>query len=156
MLVMVTRLLLPIAMMVGVFVFLRGHNLPGGGFVAGLIFAIAYLMQYIASGQGWAEARKRIPYHTIIGAGILIAGLTGAGAWLFGLPFLTSGYDYVTLWPLETFELATASLFDLGVFLCVFGAVMLALWSLSRIGLRAGETVNDAAFDIDPSQGGPR
>jgi multicomponent K+:H+ antiporter subunit A len=67
-----------------------------------------------------------------------------------GLPFLTSGYTYVTLPPIETFELATAALFDLGVFLTVLGAVMLSLASLSRIAQRAGETVNTRPFDVDP------
>ncbi|MGQ0566927.1 MAG: monovalent cation/H+ antiporter subunit A [Gemmobacter sp.] len=151
MLVMGARLLLPVAIMVGVFIFLRGHNQPGGGFVAGLIVAIALVMQYIASGFGWTVARQRIPYHALIGAGVLVAGLTGVGAWLNGMPFLTSAYGYVTLWPLETFELATAALFDLGVFLTVLGAVMLALDSLSRIAVRSGETLNLAPFDVDPS-----
>jgi multicomponent K+:H+ antiporter subunit A len=54
--------------------------------------------------------------------------------------------------PLEEFELATAALFDLGVFLCVLGAVMLALASITRLAVRAGETTNVAAFDIDPSR----
>ncbi len=153
MLVVGTRLLLPVAIMVGVFIFLRGHNQPGGGFVAGLIVAIALVMQYMASGFGWTAARKRIEYHAMIGAGVLIAGLTGIGAWFNGMPFLTSAFAYVNLWPLEQFEVATAALFDLGVFLTVLGAVMLVLASLSRIAVRAGETVNVSAFDIDP-QGG--
>jgi multicomponent K+:H+ antiporter subunit A len=152
MLVVATRLMLPIAMMVGVYIYLRGHNLPGGGFVAGLILAIALLMQYMASGFAWTAARQRIPYHAVIGAGIGVAGLTGMGAWAFDLPFLTSGYDYFTVWPLEPVELATAALFDLGVFLTVLGAVMLALASLSRIAVRAGTTVNTQAYDI----GSPR
>ncbi len=154
MMVVATRFLLPIAMMVGVFIFLRGHNMPGGGFVAGLIFAIALLLQYIASGFAWSEARQRVSYHAIIGSGMLIAGMAGAGAWLFGLPFLTSGFEYVDLWPLEKFELATAAIFDLGVFLTVLGAVMLALSSLSRFAIRAGDRTNTQAFDIDPSPGG--
>jgi multicomponent K+:H+ antiporter subunit A len=147
-----TRLLLPIAVMVGVFIFLRGHNMPGGGFVAGLVVAIALLLQYIASGLAWTERRQRFSYHLTIGSGMMIAGLAGIGAWAFGLPFLTSGFDYVTVWPLETFELATAAIFDLGVFLTVLGAVMLALSSLSRLAIRAGERVNTQAFDIDPAQ----
>ena len=155
MLVVATRLLLPIALMVGVFMFLRGHNQPGGGFIAGLIVSIALLMQYMASGFAWTAARQRVDYHAIIGAGVVIAALTGIGAWFNGMPFLTSAFGYVNIWPLEEFELATAALFDLGVFLCVLGAVMLALASLSRIALRAGETVNTNAFDIDPSQSPP-
>ncbi|MFN7224783.1 MAG: monovalent cation/H+ antiporter subunit A [Paracoccaceae bacterium] len=153
MLVVATRLILPIALMVGVFIFLRGHNEPGGGFIAGLVVAIALVMQYMASGFAWTAARQKVDYHALVAAGVLIAAATGIGAWFNGLPFLTSAFGYVTLWPLEEFELATAALFDLGVFLTVLGAVMLALASLSRIGLRAGETVNVQPFDIDPSEG---
>jgi multicomponent K+:H+ antiporter subunit A len=153
MMVVATRFLLPVAMMVGVFIFLRGHNMPGGGFVAGLIFAIALLLQYVASGLAWTEGRQRFSYHAVIGSGMMIAGLTGMGAWAFGLPFLTSGFEYISLWPLEKFELATAAIFDLGVFLTVLGAVMLALSSLSRFAIRAGERTNTQAFDIDPTRG---
>jgi multicomponent K+:H+ antiporter subunit A len=153
MLVVATRLILPIALMVGVYIFLRGHNQPGGGFIAGLIVAIALVMQYMASGFAWTAARQKVDYHALIAAGVLIAAATGIGAWFNGMPFLTSAFGYVHLWPLEEFELATAALFDVGVFLTVVGAVMLALASLSRIGLRAGETVNVQPFDIDPSEG---
>ncbi|MFN4154819.1 MAG: monovalent cation/H+ antiporter subunit A [Paracoccaceae bacterium] len=153
MLVVATRVMLPIALMVGVFIFLRGHNEPGGGFIAGLIVAIALIMQYMASGFAWTAARQKVDYHALIALGVLIAAATGIGAWFNGMPFLTSAFGYVTIWPLEEFELATALLFDIGVFLTVLGAVMLALASLSRIGLRAGETVNVQPFDIDPSEG---
>lgn len=149
--VIATRVMMPIALMVGVFIFLRGHNEPGGGFVAGLVVSIALLMQYMASGFAWTQSRQRIEYHSMIGWGVLIAGLTGAGAWLGGKPFLTSGYDYYHFPPIEEFELATAMLFDLGVFLAVLGAVMLMLYSLSRIARYAGETVNPEPMDYDPS-----
>ncbi len=149
MLVVATRLLLPMAMLVGVYIYLRGHNMPGGGFVAGLVFAIAYLMQYMASGYEWSHARQRYDHHALIGWGVLVASLAGVGAWFFGLPFLTSGYEYVSLWPLEKFELATAAIFDLGVFLCVLGAVLLTLASLSRLALRTGERANTHAYDTE-------
>jgi len=152
MLVVATRVALPISIMVGVFIFLRGHNEPGGGFIAGLVVAIAFLMQYMASGFGWAQARKRFDYHTLIGWGILIAGATGIGAWLAGRPFLTSAFGYFRIPPMEKFELATAMAFDLGVFLTVVGAVLLALYSLSRMAVRAGETINIEPMDLDPSQ----
>jgi multicomponent K+:H+ antiporter subunit A len=150
MMVVVTRVLMPIAIVVGLYIFLRGHNQPGGGFVAGLVVAIALLMQYMASGFAWTLERQRIEYHTMIGLGVIVAGLTGAGAWLAGRPFLTSAYTYVHLPPIEEFELATAMLFDLGVFLTVLGAVMLMLYSLSRIASYAGETVNLDPMDYDP------
>ncbi|WP_299911574.1 monovalent cation/H+ antiporter subunit A [uncultured Paracoccus sp.] len=150
MLVVATRMLLPISLVVGIYIFLRGHNEPGGGFIAGLVVAIAFLMQYMASGFGWAMDRQRVPYHAMIGAGVVAAAITGVGAWFNGRPFLTSDYGYFKLPFLEEFELATAMGFDLGVFLCVVGAVMLALNSLSRIARHAGGTVNvDPMDNID-------
>ena len=152
MMVVATRVMMPIVLMVAVYIFLRGHNAPGGGFIAGLIVAIAYLMQYMASGFAWAAERQRVPHHGLIGAGVLVATLTGIGSWLAGKPFLTSSYGYVDPPLIEKFELATASLFDLGVFLCVLGAVMLALDSLSRMAHRRGERPSPHAMDVDPSR----
>ncbi len=152
MMVVATRVMMPIALMVGTYVFLRGHNEPGGGFIAGLIVAIAFLMQYMASGFAWAEARQRVTYHATIGIGVLIATVTGMGAWLAGRPFLTSDYGYLHFPPVEEFEWATAIAFDTGVFLTVVGAVMLALQSLSSMARRAGETVNVEPMDIDPTR----
>ncbi len=151
MMVVVTRVLMPIAVVVGIYIFLRGHNQPGGGFVAGLVIAIALLMQYMASGFAWTQERKKVEYHTMIGLGVVIAGLTGIGAWLAGAPFLTSSYTYVNLPPIEEFELVTAAIFDLGVFLTVLGAVMLMLYSLSRIARAAGATMNTEPMDYDPA-----
>jgi len=152
MMVVATRVMMPIAVMVGVFIFLRGHNDPGGGFVAGLIVAIALVMQYMASGYDWAAARQRFPYHGIIAAGIFAAALTGIGSFFAGRPFLTSSYGYFKLPYIEEFELATAMAFDVGVFLCVVGAVMLALESLSRLAHRRGERPSPYPMDVDPSR----
>jgi multicomponent K+:H+ antiporter subunit A len=148
-LVVVTRVLLPLALTVGVYIFLRGHNMPGGGFIAGLIVAIALIMQYLASGYAWAAARRRIDAHMLIGAGVLIAGLTGAGAFAFGSPFLSSSYDHFHLPLVGEFELATAMGFDLGVFLTVVGTVLLALFQISRVQARAErEPVPEGPMDI--------
>ncbi len=154
--VMATRFLLPLALMIGVFLYLRGHNLPGGGFVAGLVVAIAIVLQYMASGLAWSEARQRIDHHALIAAGILIAAGAGVGALAFGARFLSSSYTYVTIWPFETFELATAAIFDLGVFFCVLGAVLLTLNTLSRLARRAGETRSDDPYSIDPPPAPPQ
>ena len=152
MMVVATRVMMPLALMVGAYIFLRGHNEPGGGFIAGLIVAIAFLMQYMASGFAWAEARQRITYHSTIGLGVLIASVTGIGAWLNGRPFLTSDYGYLHFPPIEEFEWATAMAFDTGVFLTVVGAVMLALNSLSSMARRSGETVNVFPMDVNPAR----
>lgn len=152
MMVVLTRVMMPVALLVGFHIFLRGHNLPGGGFIAGLIVSIAVVMQYMASGFGWASARLRYPYHGVIGAGVLIAGFTGIGSWFVDKPFLTSDFTYVRIPPFEKFELATAALFDLGVFLAVVGAVMLSLESFSRLARLGGDPDTDDAMDIDPSR----
>ena len=155
MMVVLTRVLMPVALMVGFYIFLRGHNEPGGGFIAGLIVSIAVVMQYMASGFSWTSARLRYPYHGIIGAGVLIAGLTGIGSWFVGKPFLTSDFTYVRIPPFEKFELATAALFDLGVFLAVVGAVMLSLESFSRLARRVHTPEVEHPMDIDPSRDDP-
>ena len=152
MMVVLTRVMMPVVLMVGVYIFWRGHNEPGGGFIAGLIVSIAVVMQYMASGLSWATARLRYPYHGIIGSGVLLAGLTGIGSWFFAKPFMTTDFTYVRIPPFEKFELATAALFDLGVFLTVVGAVMLSLESFSRLARRAVVPDNEHAMDIDPSR----
>ena len=155
MMVVLTRVMMPVAIMVGFYIFLAGHNEPGGGFIAGLIVSIAVVMQYMASGFAWASDRLRYPYHGVIGAGVLVAGLTGIGAWFFGQPFLTSTFTYVRIPPFEEFELATAALFDVGVFLSVVGAVMLSLESFSRLARRHDSPESEYAMDIDPSRNTP-
>lgn len=131
------RMLLPLALVVGVYMFLRGHNAPGGGLIAGLVVSVALIVQYVASGFGWAQARMRVPFHALIGSGVLVAGLTGIAAWFWDQPFLRSTYGYLHLPLIEPIELASAAAFDLGVFLGVVGAVMLSLTSLARITRRA-------------------
>ncbi|MFN3819457.1 monovalent cation/H+ antiporter subunit A [Blastomonas sp.] len=134
---MATRILLPLVLAAGIYIFLRGHNLPGGGFISALVVAIAFLLQYLASGFDWTDARRRIGEHSLIAFGILLAMATGLGSLVFGANFLSSAFDYYTLPLIGEFELATALLFDLGVFAVVFGAVMLALAQLSHISQRA-------------------
>jgi multicomponent K+:H+ antiporter subunit A len=129
----IARPLLPLGLLVSVYVFLRGHNWPGGGFVAGLITASALILQYLASGDDWIKARIRLRFHQLMAAGLGCAMLTGLGSWAFGAPFLTSAFDYFH-WPLiGEFELATALLFDLGVYLTVVGSVSLILASLGKL-----------------------
>jgi len=151
MMVVATRVMMPIALMVAAYIFFRGHNMPGGGFIAGLIAAIAVVMQYMASGFSWATERQGLPYHGIIGTGVLVAAVTGMGAWFNGLPFLTSAFGYVHPPYLDEFELATAALFDLGVFLAVLGAVLLALQSLARYAWQPG-IASEHPMDINPER----
>ena len=87
-------LLFPVIGVAAIFLLLRGHDLPGGGFVAGITMAVAFILQYMARGTIWVEARLHVlPVHWM-GFGLLLAGGTGAAAWLFGRPFLTSYFSY--------------------------------------------------------------
>ena len=131
MLRMAARLVLPMALVVTAFIFWRGHNLPGGGFIAGLITAVALVLQYMAQGQQRAEAVLRggagRRFTRWIGAGLGIAWATGVGAFAFGKPFLTSAHGHPSVPLLGELPLASAALFDLGVFVTVVGATMLML-----------------------------
>ena len=116
-----------------VFVLLRGHNLPGGGFIAGLITAVALITQYLANGIAWTHSRMGARPSPMIGLGLLIATTTGLGSWLFDRPFLTSAFTHVH-WPLVgEFEIASAMLFDLGVYLAVVGTVLIILAGIGRL-----------------------
>jgi len=153
MFVVATRLLLPLAMLAGVYIFLRGHNLPGGGFIAGLVISIALLMQYMASGFEWTDERRRIDEHAMIACGVLVAAATGLGALLFGRPLFTSAFGYVHLPVVGSFELASAMAFDVGVAATVVGAVMLALAELSHVAQRAEKDARtEHAMDVDPGR----
>ena len=128
-----SRVLLPMALLISVFIFLRGHNLPGGGFIAGLVTAVALILQYVASGVQWTQSRLPLNYHRMAGAGVLIAAATGLGSWLFGRPFLTSAFGHFHIPLVGEIELATAMLFDLGVYLTVVGATLLILANLGKL-----------------------
>ncbi len=130
-----TRLLLPLMLIVAVFIFLRGHNLPGGGFIAGLIAAVALIVQYLSNGIAWTSERIRFDMHTIIAAGLAIGTGTGLVAMALGYPFLTTAFTYLT-WPIVgKFEVASALAFDLGVFMVVVGATVMILVRLGRVSL---------------------
>jgi multicomponent K+:H+ antiporter subunit A len=157
MLVVATRVILPLAFVTGLYLFLRGHNLPGGGFIAGLVFAIALLVQYMASGWDWAQRRRRIPDHALIAWGIAITAVSGLPAMALGLPFLTSGFQTYSLPLLGEVKLVSTIVFDVGVAMTVVGAIMLALAQLARVGqLAEPEPANRAPMDIDPSRPEPR
>ena len=142
-LAMLAWAMLPVALMVSAYLFLRGHNLPGGGFIASLVTSIALLLQHVALGPhalhrtasdaAEASAHSARRWHRFIGAGLLIAVLTGLGSWLLGYPFLTSGFGHPTLPIIGELPLASAAAFDLGVYLAVVGATLLALTDLGRL-----------------------
>lgn len=132
-LAVISQSLLPLALLVSFYIFLRGHNMPGGGFIAGLITSVALIQQYIAHGVDWVKPRLKIEYQTLIALGVLIATLTGIGSWFFDRPFMTTWFDYFDIPYIGEIELASALIFDLGVYLTVIGSSLLILASLGKL-----------------------
>jgi multicomponent K+:H+ antiporter subunit A len=128
--------LFPVIGTFAVYLFLRGHDLPGGGFAAGVTMSIALVLQYMAGGTRWIEARLRIRPISWTGLGLLCAAFTGMGSWLFGYPFLTSHFQYLDLPVIGKVPAASALLFDLGVFAVVVGATVLILIALAHQSIR--------------------
>ena len=131
------RLVLPITLLVAAYLFLRGHNLPGGGFVAGLTVTIAFMAQYIVAGTRWVEARLDVRPHLWIALGLLGASVTGLGSLALGYPLLTTHTAHFTLPLVGEIHLPSAVFFDLGVFLVVLGSTMLLLTALAHQSGRA-------------------
>jgi multicomponent K+:H+ antiporter subunit A len=132
----IMRWMFPVMIVLGAYLFFRGHDLPGGGFAAGVTVSIAFLLQYLAHDVRWVEARLTVLPIRWMGVGLLIAGTTGLGAFLFGYPFLTMHAQYVDLPVIGKVPAATALLFDAGVFALVVGATVLMLVAIAHQSLR--------------------
>ena len=129
----VARLLLPLALAVSLYLFLRGHNLPGGGFIAGLVLAVPVLLQYVLSGNDYMEQRLGFDYPRVIGLGLMLALLTGVGSWVLGYPYMTSHTDYVAVPLLGKLPMASAMVFDIGVYLVVAAGSLLMLGMMAAV-----------------------
>lgn len=100
----------------------RGHNQPGGGFVAGLVLAAAVALQGMTFGLQAARQLFTVPFHVMLGVGLALAAATTVGPALLGFPVLKSAFGAVTLPLIGEIEWATATVFDIGVMLVVVGA----------------------------------
>ena len=128
-----TRLLVALMLMFSVYMLLRGHNEPGGGFIGGLIAAIGLALYAIAHGTGAARRALRLDPRTIAMVGIGVAILAGLSAWLAGdAPF--SGQWWFVGGDEESkgLPLSTVLVFDVGVYLAVIGAVMTLVLTLEE------------------------
>jgi multicomponent K+:H+ antiporter subunit A len=141
--------LFPVIIVFALYLLIRGHDLPGGGFAAGVTMSIALVLQYIAAGTRSVEARLRVRPMNWMAAGLLIAAGTGIAAVLFGHPFLTSWFRYLDLPIIGKVPLATALLFDLGVFLLVVGATAVILIAIAHQSIRT--PVRQASGSLEPA-----
>ncbi|WP_163972147.1 Na(+)/H(+) antiporter subunit B [Oceanobacillus halotolerans] len=115
-----------------VYLLFAGHNAPGGGFVGGLMTAAAIVLMYISYGTEVMKKILPINFRTLISIGLLVAVLTGFGAFLFQQPFLAHTYDYFMFPFFGEIELATAMLFDIGVYLTVLGVTITIILSIAN------------------------
>ncbi len=121
-----TRFLMPLLLLYAVFLLLRGHNAPGGGFVGGLIVAAAFSLYALAFGVPAARAALLIETRTLLGAGLLVALMSGLPAVLLGQPFLTAQWTDIGM------AVGTPLVFDVGVFLVVIGVVLTMTFNLAE------------------------
>jgi multicomponent K+:H+ antiporter subunit A len=134
---LIMGMLFPVIVVMAAFLLLRGHDLPGGGFVAGVTMAVAFILQYMARGTTWVENHLRVLPVRWMGVGLLLAGVTGMGAWVFDLPFLTSYFSYADLPLIGKVPLASVLIFDLGVFALVVGSTVLMLIAIAHQSIRS-------------------
>jgi multicomponent Na+:H+ antiporter subunit B len=126
------RFLLTLLLLFSIFLLLRGHNEPGGGFVGGLVAAGAFALYGFAYNA--AEARKalRVDTRTLIGVGLLIGFSSGALALFEGKPYLTGLWWEIELFGVARFDLSTPLLFDIGVYLVVLGVALMMMFTLAE------------------------
>ncbi|KFI33277.1 cation:proton antiporter [Haematobacter missouriensis] len=141
----------PPIIVLSIYLFLRGHDLPGGGFAGGVVMAIGFLLQYLAANARWVEDQLTVLPVRWIATGMLIAVATGVGAWLFGYPFLTAHARYVHVPWIGDVPAATALLFDLGVFSVVVGATLLILIAIAHQSIRSSRKQREPE-DKDPKE----
>lgn len=114
------------------FIFLAGHNNPGGGFIGGLIAAGGLVLLTLAFGTRVVRLILPVNYRTLTATGLLIAVLTGVGSFIFDVPFLTHTFGHVDLPIFGETELATATIFDLGVYFSVIGVAMTIILTIGE------------------------
>jgi multisubunit Na+/H+ antiporter MnhB subunit len=122
---------MPLTVLASIVIFLQGHNLPGGGFIAGIMVAAAFAIYMLAFGAAWAAG---FPWWRISVLGLLCSVTTGTVPFLIGRPFMQHEIWFFDLPIIGEYELPTATFFDLGVYMIVLGTLMTMFVELSKEG----------------------
>jgi len=129
-----TRVLMPLLLLFAVFLLLRGHNQPGGGFIGGLVVAASFVLYSIAFGVDAARRALLVAPSTLLGVGLLVALTSGLPGVVFGQPFMTAQWVELTMGP-SVVTVGTPLVFDVGVFLAVIGVVLTIVLTLAEVSL---------------------
>lgn len=124
------RVLVPLLLLFSLFMLLRGHNLPGGGFVGGLVAASAFVLYVLTAGVRASRRVLHVEPHTLLGLGLVCAYGTGVLALVLGEPFLTSLWVNLHVPVLGDLHLGSTLAFDIGVMLVVVGTALLMVFSV--------------------------
>ena len=129
-----TRLLMPLLLLFALFLLLRGHNEPGGGFVGGLVVAASFVLYANAYGVDAGRRALLVDPATLLGGGLLVALVSGVPAALLGRPFMTALWTKVGVGS-AVYDVGTPLVFDVGVFLAVIGVVLTIIFTLADVSL---------------------
>ena len=127
-----TRILMPMLILFSAFILFRGHNLPGGGFIGGLVASATFILHSYAYGVERTRALLRISPRTLIGVGLLVALGSGCVSLIIGKPFMTGQWGKLQIISDEIWHVGTPFFFDVGVYLVVIGAVLTIILSLAE------------------------
>jgi multicomponent Na+:H+ antiporter subunit B len=129
-----TRVLMPVLLLFAVFLLMRGHNEPGGGFVAGLVVAASFVLYAMAFGVNAGRRALLVDPSTLLAGGLLTALVSGFPAVLGGQPFMTARWVKVGAGAVA-YDIGTPLVFDIGVFLAVIGVVLTIVFTLADVSL---------------------
>ena len=139
----VTRMIFHLTLLVSLYIALRGHNAPGGGFAGGLIAGAAFVFRILAGGQSMERPWiARLSPVLLIGTGILLAVGSGVAALIAGQEFLETAIVHVDLPWIGDVKLVSAAIFDFGVYLLVIGVVIIVLGNLASRTHAAGPEIS--------------
>ncbi|SES29932.1 Na(+)/H(+) antiporter subunit B [Psychrobacillus sp. OK032] len=128
----VTKIVVFIILTFGVYLFLSGHNTPGGGFIGGLVLASAIVLLYLSHDIETVQKSLPLDFKLVAASGVLLATGTGIGSLLFGAPFMSQTFAYFDLPVFGKTELTTVTIFEAGVALAVVGVVVTIILSISE------------------------
>jgi multicomponent Na+:H+ antiporter subunit B len=124
--------MLPVLLLFSIFVLVRGHNDPGGGFTGGLVAASAFALYALGASVAGARQALRLDPHNLVGAGLLLALGSGMWALFIGKPFLTEQWVLLHIPTLGEIEIGTPLIFDVGVYLVVLGVTLMIVLALAE------------------------